>query len=294
MRGRRADQLWQRKMSQVKIITDSTADLPPEVAQDLGITVVPLSLQFGKETLRDGLDIDANQFFKRLRASRITPTTSAPSPKMFEDVYLQMVREHDALLSIHISSKLSDTVASAEKGALPFLGRKKIAVVDSLSASRGLGYLAMAAAEAAKAGASLDELVKLMRTLIPHVYLVFFVETPEYLHRGGRLIKAQAMLGSMLNIKPLLAIEDGEIVPLEKVRTRQRAIEKLCEFTLEFSRVRKMTILHAENEPEVKELIDKIREHLPNAAIETATYGPILASHVGPDALGVVIFEEPA
>ena len=167
---------------------------------------------------------------------------------MFEDVYLQMVREHDALLSIHISSKLSDTVASAEKGAVPFLGRKKIAVVDSLSASRGLGYLAIAAAEAARAGASLDELVKLMRTLIPHVYLVFFVETPEYLHRGGRLIKAQAMLGSMLNIKPLLAIEDGEIVPLEKVRTRQRAIEKLCEFTLEFSRVRKMTILHAEND----------------------------------------------
>jgi DegV family protein with EDD domain len=165
-------------------------------------------------------------------------------------------------------------------------------VIDSLSASRGLGYLALAAAEAARRGATLDDLVKRMRTLIPHVYLTFFVETPEYLHRGGRLGKAQAMLGSMLNIKPLLAIEDGEIVPLEKVRTRQRALEKLCEFTLEFSQVRSITILHSNDAAEVKELTDKINEHLPTVPIETAIYGPVLASHVGPDAMGVVIFEE--
>ena len=110
--------------------------------------------------------------------------------------------------------------------------------------------------------------------------------------RAPRLGKAQAMLGSMLNIKPLLALEDGEIVPLEKVRTRQRAIEKLCEFTFEFSRVRKMTILHSENPSDAKELTERIREHLPNVPIEVAAYGPVLASHVGPDALGIVIFEE--
>ncbi|MEP7199628.1 MAG: DegV family protein [Chloroflexota bacterium] len=279
-------------MSQVKIVTDSTADLPPEVAREQNIAVVPLTVQFGKEILRDGIDVDASKFFKRLKLAKTAPTTSAPPPKAFEDVYGQLVREHDEILSIHLSSKLSHTVSAAEKGALPFLGRKKIAVIDSLSASRGLGYLAVAAAEAARGGASLDDLVKLMRMLIPHVYLVFFVETPEYLHRGGRLGKAQAMLGSMLNIKPLLAVEDGEIVPLEKVRTRQRAIEKLCEFTLEFARVRQMTILHAENAPEVAELSEKIREHLPDVPIDNAAYGPVLASHVGPDALGVVIFEE--
>jgi DegV family protein with EDD domain len=279
-------------MSQVKIVTDSTADLPPDVARDLDIAVIPLTVHFGKETLRDGIDIDSQRFFKRLRAVKVAPTTAAPPPRAFEEAYGQFVREHDAILSIHLSSKLSQTVSTAEKGALPFLGRKKIAVVDSLSASRGLGYLAIAAAEAARAGASLDDLIKLMRTLIPHVYLVFFVETPEYLHRGGRLGKAQAMLGSMLNIKPLLALEDGEIVPLEKVRTRQRAIEKLCEFTLEFARVRKMTILHSENTSDVKELTERIREHLPSVPIEIAAYGPVLASHVGPDALGIVIFEE--
>ncbi len=281
-----------KPMSRVQIVTDSTADLPLDVAQALDIHIVPLTVHFGKEAMRDGVDIDTSKFFKKLKTAKTAPTTSAPPPKAFEEVYGQLVREHDEILSIHLSSKLSQTTQTAEKGALPFLGRKKIVVIDSLSASRGLGYLAIAAAEAARDGASLDELVRMMRTLIPHVYLTFFVETPEYLHRGGRLGKAQAMLGSMLNIKPLLAIEDGEIVPLEKVRTRQRALEKLAEFTLEFSRLRKLTILHSDNAAEVKELRDKIVEQLPNVPIETAIYGPVLASHVGPDAIGVVIFEE--
>lgn len=281
-------------MSPVQIVTDSTADLSEEDIAAYGIHVVPLTVHFGKESLRDGIDIDTATFFKKLKTAKTPPMTSAPPPRAFEEVYGQLVREHDYILSIHISSKLSQTVSMAERGAAPFLGRKKIGVIDSLSASRGLGYLVIAAAEAARAGASYDELVKLTRTLIPHLYLVFFVETPEYLNRGGRLGKAQAMLGSMLNIKPLLAIEDGEIVPLEKVRTRQRAIEKLCEFTLEFSRVRRLTILHADNAPEVKELSAKILEHLPTVPIETAVYGPVLATHVGPDAMGVVIFEESA
>ena len=260
-------------MARVQIVTDSTADLSEDVARQLGIHVVPLTL-------------------KKLKTAKNAPTTAAPPAKAFEDVYAKILREHDEILSIHISSKLSQTVAMAERGALPFLGRKRIAVVDSLSASRGLGYLAIAAAEAARDGGSLDELVKLIRTLIPHVYLVFFVETPEYLNRGGRLGKAQAVLGTLMNIKPLLALEDGEIIPLEKVRTRQRAIEKLCEFTLEFARVRRMTILHADNDSEVKELSEKIHEQLPDVQIETALYGPVLASHVGPDAVGIVIFED--
>ena len=279
-------------MARVQIVTDSTADLSEDVARQLGIHVVPLTLKIGKESLRDGVDIDTARFLKKLKTAKNAPTTAAPPAKAFEDVYAQILREHDEILSIHISSKLSQTVAMAERGALPFLGRKRIAVVDSLSASRGLGYLAIAAAEAARDGGSLDELVKLIRTLIPHVYLVFFVETPEYLNRGGRLGKAQAVLGTLMNIKPLLALEDGEIIPLEKVRTRQRAIEKLCEFTLEFARVRRMTILHADNDSEVKELSEKIHEQLPDVQIETALYGPVLASHVGPDAVGIVIFED--
>jgi len=221
------------------------------------------------------------------------PTTTAPSAKEFEALYGQLVREHEHILSIHVSAKLSQTISAAEKGALPFIGRKKICVIDSQSTSRGLGYLATAAAEAARQGASLDDLVKLLRTLIPHVYLVFFVETLDYLNRSGRLAKAQTALGSMLNIRPLLAIEDGEIIALDKMRTRQRALEKLCEFTLEFSKVRKITILHGENDLEVFDIRDKISEQLPEAQVELAYYGPSLASHVGPDAVGAVIFEEP-
>ncbi|MBI1802421.1 MAG: DegV family protein [Chloroflexi bacterium] len=278
-------------MGQVQIVTDSTADLPEDVTKRLGIQVVPLTVTFGSEVLRDGIDIDARQFFKRLKTAKTAPTTSPPSPKAFEEIYGQLVRQHDEILSIHLSSKLSQTVYAAERGALPFLGRKKIAVLDSLSASCGLGYLAVAAAEAAQDGMALGDLVKFMRMQIPHVYLTFFVETLEYLHRGGRLVRAQALLGSMLNIKPLLALEDGEIVPLEKVRTRQRALEKLCEFTLEFAGVRQMTILHSDNYNEVHELAERIKEQLPGVPIDFAHYGPVLASHVGPDAIGIVVFE---
>jgi DegV family protein with EDD domain len=277
----------------VQIVTDSTADLPPEIVESLAIHVVPMQVHFGKEILREGIDIDAPRFIKRLRAAKTLPTTSAPSAREFEMLYGRLVREHDHILSIHVSAKLSQALNAAEKGALPFIGRKKICVMDSQSTSRGLGYLTIAAAEAARQGASLDELVKLLRTLIPHVYLVFFVETLDYLNRGGRLAKVQTALGSMLNIRPLLAIEDGEIIALDKMRTRQRALEKLCEFTLEFSKVRKITILHGENDVEVLEIRDKISEQLPEAQIELAYYGPTLASHVGPDAVGAVIFEEP-
>ena len=280
-------------MSSVQIVTDSTSDLPATIAESLGIHVVPMQINFGKEVLRDGIDIDAPKFIKRLSTAKTLPTTTAPSAKDFETLYGKLVREHEHILSIHVSAKLSQTISAAEKGALPFIGRKKICIMDSQSTSRGLGYLTVAAAEAARQGASLDDLIKLMRTLIPHVYLVFFVETLDYLNRSGRLAKVQTALGSMLNIKPLLAIEDGEIIALDKMRTRQRALEKLCEFTLEFSRVRKITILHGENETEVLDIRDKIGEQLSEAQVETAYYGPALASHVGPDAVGAVIFEEP-
>ena len=151
----------------------------------------------------------------------------------------------------------------------------------------------MEAAEAARAGAGLEEIVRLLRTLIPRVYLVFFVENLEHLYRGGRLNIAQTMVASVLNLKPLLGIEEGELVLLEKVRTRQRALEKLSEFVLEFNRVHKLTVVHSGNSSEVSELVARIQEDMPNQQIDVARYGPALATHVGPDAIGVVVYEGP-
>ncbi len=279
-------------MGRVHIVTDSTADLDPAVAHELDITIVPLDIHIGKEVLRDGVDIDTQRLFKRVRGAKTVPTTSPPPARVFADVYGRLVRDTDAVLSIHLSAKLSQTVAIAERGALPYIGRKKIFVIDSMSASRGLGYLAIAAAQMARDGMPLDELVRTLRTLIPHVYLVFFTETTEYLLRAGRLRPVQAAAGAAPIAKSLLAIEDGELVPLEKVRTRQRAIEKLAEFALEFPHVRGLTVLHANNDAEVRELIDKIHEQMPGAQVDIAHYGPVLATHVGPEAIGVVIFED--
>lgn len=279
-------------MSNVSIVTDSTADLDPAIAKQLGITVVPLNIHVGREVVRDGIDIDTPRLFKRLRQIKTLPSTSPPTAKAFEETYGALVRDHDAILSIHLSARLSQTVKAAERGALPFLGRKKIAVLDSMSASRGLGYLATSAARAAREGMGLDELVRQIRGLIPHVYLVFFTEATEYLARSGRLRPAAAPTTTAPTVKSLLAIEDGELIPLERVRTRQRAIEKLAEFTLEFSHVRQMTILHANGESEVRDLTLRIKEQLPKVEIESARYGPALATHVGPDAIGIVIFED--
>jgi DegV family protein with EDD domain len=165
--------------------------------------------------------------------------------------------------------------------------------VDSLTTSLGLGILARAAAKAADQGRHLDEIVRLLRGMIPHIYIVFFVETLDYLERGGYIGRAQAMLGSMLGIKPLLIIEDGKIVPLEKVRTRLRAIDKLFEFVVEFSHIEQMAIL--QKSPVATEetllLIERLEMVLPEMEFPIITYGPVLATHVGPNTMGVIVYE---
>jgi DegV family protein with EDD domain len=274
----------------VKVVTDSTAYLEPRVAEELGISIVPLNIHFGDEILRDGIDITTAEFFRRLDRSPEMPTSSPPSRSVFEKVYNELSKTTDEIFSIHISGKLSQTCAVANAAAAPFLGRCSIAVVDSLTTSLGLGILATAAAKAAAQGRSLDEIVRLLRGMIPHIYVVFLVETLGYLERGGR---AQAILGSMLGIKPLLIMEDGEIVPLEKVRTRSRAIDKLFEFVVEFPHIEQMAIL--QKSPVATEetllLIERLEMVLPEMEFPIITYGPVLATHVGPNTMGVIVYE---
>jgi DegV family protein with EDD domain len=277
----------------VKIVTDSTAYLEPGVAEELEISVVPLNIHFGDEILRDGVDITAAEFFRRLDRSPEMPTSSPPSRSTFEKLYSKLSKTTDEIVSIHISDKLSQTCAMANAAAAPFLGRCDIAVVDSLTTSLGLGILATAAAEAAAQGETLDEIVRLLRGMIPHIYVVFLVETLDYLERGGRIGRAQAILGSMLGIKPLLIMEEGEIVPLEKVRTRSRAIDKLFDFVVEFPHIEQMAIL--QKSPVATEetllLIERLELVLPEMEFPIISYGPVLATHVGPNTMGIIVYE---
>lgn len=275
----------------VRVVTDSTANLSPEVVERLGITVIPLNIHFGKEVLREGIDITSEEFFRRFERTTVPPFTSPPSAKAFHEAYTELSKETDEILSIHVSSKLSGTIKSATHAAEALLGRYRIEVVDSLFTSLGLGWLTIAAAEAAEQGATLDEIIRLMRVMIPHIYIVFFVETLEYLEREGRIGKAQALLGTMLNIKPLLIIEDGEILPLEKVRSREKAIERLYEFAAEFVDLEKIAILQSTVTEEAYQLAERIDLLFPEKEIVMTTYGPVLTTHFGLDAMGIVVYE---
>ncbi len=280
-------------MGKVKIVTDSTAYLEASEVRRLGITVVPLTVRLGEETFREGMDITAEEFFQKLDRSPAMPEAFPPSVEDFQAVYAKLSKTTDQIMSIHISNKLSQTCSRAVVASRFLLGRCQITVVDSLTTSLGLGILATAAAEAAAQGQSLEEIEFLIRGIIPRIYIVFLAETLEYLEREGRIGQTQALLGTMLNIKPFLAIEDGEIIPMEKVRTSEGAVDKLFEFVSEFSNIDQIAIMQSTPEPieETKMLIERLELTFPKIKPPILVYGPVLACHIGPNGLGVIVYE---
>lgn len=278
-------------MGRVRIVTDSTAELPADIAEALNIAVIPLNIHVGRETFRDGLDIDSDELSRRLRRTDALPFASAPPLELFEETFKNLGDGGDDIVSIHLSGRLSRTVELARHAANSLVGQRRIVVVDSLSTSLALRILTIAAGEVSRKGADLDEVVRLVRAMIPHVYLVFFVESLKYLERGERIGKAEALLGTMLGIKPLLIVEDGEILPLEKVRTRSGGMDKLYEFVTEFPHLEKIAILKGANAAAPSELIERLQAVYPKRDMDLVTYGPVMATHLGPEAIGVFVYE---
>lgn len=280
-------------MACVRVVTDSTAHLDPEVVEKLGITVLPMRIQIGAETLTDGPNFDKEMFFRQMARSSVPPR-SVPLPvQVFEEIYEELNQTTDHIFSLHVSSSLCDAWAVARQAASRLLGRCEIAVVDSKTVSVGLGILVKAAAEAAAEGQSLGDVVRIIRGMIRRVYLVFFVETLDYLEREGRIRPAQALLGTMLNIKPFLTMEEGELIPMEKVRFRDKAVDKLFEFVAEFSSIEQIAILQSTPRPteETRLLLERMDMTFPGLEVPIVVYGPTLASHLGLGALGVIVFE---
>ncbi len=278
-------------MARVRVVTDSSAELDPEIARALDITVIPMNIRFADEEFRDGIDLTPEEFYRRLEYSNSMPIATPPPFHAFQEVYAELSKTTDQIISIHVSSQLNRACHVATTAAEAFLGRSQISVLDSASISVGQGILVKAAAEAARKGQPLESIVRLVRGMIPHIYLVFFVEALEYLEREGRIGKAQALLGAMLNIKPILIVEDGEIVALEKVRTRPRAVDKLFEFVAEFSQIEEMAILQVGSEVETEELIQRLQQIFPNRQFPVLPYGPVLATLIGPGAMGIIVYE---
>ena len=280
-------------MAKVAVVTDSTAYLEPGIAEELEISVVPLEVRIDGTVFRDGIDLTPDAFFRRMEQDSPTVQVLPPSVQQFQQVYAQLHTRTDQILSIHISSELNPTLVNAQRGAEGLLGRCDIAVIDSLTTSLGLGVLAVAAAKAAREGAQLDDIVRLVRGMIPHVYVVFYTTDLQALERSRHLSSAQTMLGSLLNIKPILFMEDGRIMALEKVRTHERAVDKLVEFMAEFARVEQAAIVQRRAAPtaETRLLLDRLQSLFSEVDFPILQYGPALAVHIGLSAMGIVVYE---
>jgi DegV family protein with EDD domain len=280
-------------VARVAIVTDSNAYLAPRLAEQLGVHVLPHTIHLSQGSFKEGSELTASQFYRLLAEGEpgYLPRASGPSIEEFAELYARLGKKTDQILSLHLSSALSDTVRNAQRARNTLLGRLSIEVIDTQSATVGLGMLVQAAATAAKNGRDLDDCVRLARGLMPHIYLFFLVKQLPYLEREHRISSTQSLLGSMLRVMPLLQIEEGEIIPLEKVRSHQRGVDKLYDYVSEFAQLQRATILQHGFESEAKELVSRLKVAYPQQQFPVLTNNPSLAVHLGPEAMGVVVLE---
>ncbi len=281
-------------MPRVRIVTDSTVRFPtPGFLDRHPVAIAPLTIRCDLEAWEEGPQDDilaAAPLFERCQGF---PLAEPPSPERLAEVYGQLAHETDQIVSIHASAQINPTVANAQAASQQFLGRSSIQVIDSQSLSGGLGLLVEAAVRASEDGADLDEVVRIVRGMVPRLYLVVFVADLTYLERIGLVTRSQALLGNMLGILPFLTMEDGRLVPMEKVRSRPRAVEKVVEFVSEFSDLEHMVLFQGSPEPteESRQIIERLRSLHPATPITVSSLGPSVATYLGPDSTGIIALE---
>jgi DegV family protein with EDD domain len=270
----------------VAIVTDSTSDLPPQLAGTRSITVIPLTLNFEGKALLDGVDIRPDEFYRRLPSAGTHPTTSQPSAGRFAEAFSSLLADHDAVVSIHISEKLSGTYESARQAA-EMTDPKRIRVIDSENVSMSLGLLALTASALASSGAGADAIEAKVLAMRRHVQTYFSVATLEFLRRGGRIGRASALLGSVLQVKPVLCIRDGLVTPLERVRTFERALNRIVELTREVDRGQGVCVIvgHADAEADAERIAGELDSIAETLMIQPL--GPVVGAHAGPGVVGV-------
>ena len=265
------------------VVTDSTADLPDAWRDRYGIEVVPLKVLCGKESFRDRVDMTDEEFFRRLAASTSLPTTSAPSPGEFAEVYTRLSRDYEGCISIHIGAQLSATAEAARVGAQSLDGFP-VNVIDSETVTMPMAFLCRVAAESA----SLAQATAAVEERIPKCRVLALLDTLRYLEMGGRIKRVQAMIGTMLDLKPLLLVEDREIKPIDRVRTRSRAIPRMVEFFRSQMPVEYAAVMHAEAPDDAERVAADLRKEFPNLDIPVGQIGCVLGTHTGPKAMGLV------
>jgi DegV family protein with EDD domain len=271
----------------VRIVTDSAADLPAAEAEALGVEVVPLSIRFGDKEYTDGVDLTVEEFYAKLAASAELPETSAPSPGAFDAAFRRQGEAGaDAVVCVNLSGGLSATVQAAQNAASGLAGELDVRVVDSRSITSGLGTQVRLAAQAAADGASADDIVALVESLSARTHVLGALDTLENLKKGGRIGGAQALLGSLLSIKPLLDISSGEVEEAGKARTRRKALEWLRDQVFALPKVEHLVVAHG-MAPEVDTMVEMLAPRYSRDELSIATIGPTIGTHGGPRVMGV-------
>lgn len=272
----------------VKIVTDSSSDIPQDMLESLDITVVPCRVNFGTESLKDGVDISGEEFYQRLIDGPVHPTTSQPSPGDFLEVYDELGKDADGIVSVHVSSKVSGTYNSAVQAKDQTSAACPIEVVDSAQASTGMGVVAIAAAEVAKGGAGVEEVAEAATNATTRAQLIFLLDTLEYLEKGGRIGKARALLGSVLNIKPMIILRDGEVHELGKARTFSKGVAKLEQAARGFGPAEMVSVPYTTNPDVASGIAESLSDLLPEGNPPfIAKAGPTIGTYAGPGAVGI-------
>ena len=276
-------------MANVAVVTDSVADLPPKMAEELGITVVPIVVRFGTDLYRDGLDINPDEFYKRLKGSKALPATSVPPPVAFADVCDKIAEKTNEILVITVTSRLSGTHQVAVQAVGLTKKRCRVEVLDSEWAVMAQGFIVVAAARAAQAGAGLDEVLDAAHRTMHRVEIRAAFDTLEYLERGGRIGKAQAFLGSLLKVNPIIGLKDGEVYPVGRERSRARAIDRLYDFAVGFGNIEGLAVEYAADLDEANKLVQRLRSKYPKVPIHVSRTSPAIGTHTGPGLIVVTV-----
>jgi DegV family protein with EDD domain len=275
----------------VKVVTDSCSDITPQLARELGITVVPLYVQFGSESYRDNVDLSTEEFYQKLKISKVHPTTATVTPTNFAQIFTTLGEETKEIVTITLSEKFSAIYATAVQGKAMVKNDCRIEVIDSQAGAGAQMLLVIAAAKMAQSGADLEQIVESVRRAIPRVHIRMTFDTLEYLRRGGRVGKAQAFLGGLLKVNPVLGIKDGAAFPIARCRNRAQAMDFLVDFAKGFGGIEAMAIEDATTPEELELLAQRLKDVTPAEYTYRSKVSPVVGTHVGPHVLAVSVLE---
>jgi DegV family protein with EDD domain len=275
----------------VKIVTDTLSDITFDLAEKLGVSVVPLYVRFGEEMYRDRVDISSQDFYRRLVNEPKLPSTTQPTPNDFAEVYKKLAQETDEILAIVVSSKLSGTYQSATQAKEMVNSKCRIEVVDSQQVAMGMGLIVISAVKAAKEGADLTKLADMARKAISRTHLVAYFDTLKYLAKGGRIGKAQGLLGSVLSVKPILTVRDGEMAPLTRVRSLTAGLDYLYSVAASYSKIEALALEHATTPADADKLVERLDKIFPKTQIYRSVISPVIGTYSGPNALALTVLE---